>query len=142
MAQKTAIKITNMVKFYTILLLNSRPMHGYDIIKEISEKLGKRVSAGQIYPFLQSLQKNGYIQHGKLGEREKKAYHLTSRGKVFVADMLEKFGDVLDTIIESRVRTCTHCRARILCLGHIEKIKGRNTIFCCPYCAASYKKKR
>ena len=135
-----AVKITNMAKFCTLLLLNFKPMHGYEMIKELSLKLGKKVSPGQIYPFLQNLEKNHYIEPGKTGEREKKQYHLTPKGKKFVSEMLEKFGNVLDHFIESKTRVCVHCRAKILGLGHAENIKGKNLIFCCSYCAASYKK--
>ncbi|MBS3109547.1 PadR family transcriptional regulator [Candidatus Woesearchaeota archaeon] len=135
-----AVKITNMVKFYTILLLNSRPMHGYEIIMEIGDKLGRKISAGQIYPFLQSLEKNRYIVHGTPKAREKKQYRLTPAGRKFVLDVIEKFGGVLDSLIETKVRVCVHCRARVLGLGHVEKIKGASLVFCCPYCAASYKK--
>lgn len=135
-----AVKVTNLVKLYTILLLNSRPMHGYEIITEISDNLGRKVSPGQIYPFLQNLEKNKYIIHSATQEREKKQYHLTPSGKKFVAEILEKFGSVIDSFIASKVRTCIHCDAKVLGLGHIEKIKGKNLVFCCPYCAASYKK--
>ena len=55
------IKITNFVRFYTLLLLNESPKHGYSIIKDLSEKMKKRVSAGEIYPFLGSLEKIGYV---------------------------------------------------------------------------------
>ncbi len=137
-----AVKITNMVKFYTILLLNSKPMHGYEIIMEIGDKLGRKISAGQIYPFLQSLEKNKYVTHGAPEEREKKQYRLTQAGRKFVTEMIEKFGSVMDSLIESKVRVCIHCHAKVLGLGHVENIKGANLVFCCPYCAASYKKKK
>jgi PadR family transcriptional regulator PadR len=133
------VKVTNMVKFYTLLLLNSRPMHGYEIIKEIGERLGRKISAGQIYPFLQSLEKRGYVQHGKPEEREKKRYHLTAGGKAFVVDMMAKFGSVIDAVIESKVNACVHCGAKIYGIGHAEKISGKRLLFCCSYCAASYK---
>lgn len=136
-----AVKVTNLVKFYTVLLINSKPMHGYDIIKEISEKLGKKISPGQIYPFLQSLEKNGYVLHGKPDERDKKEYHFTPSGKKFVSEMIDKFGSVMEAAIETKIKVCVHCGAKILGLGHAEKIKGKMLMFCCPYCAASFKKK-
>ncbi len=40
-------KITNLVKFYTILLLSDGPKHGYEIIRHLGEKLGKKASPGQ-----------------------------------------------------------------------------------------------
>ena len=55
------IKITNMLKFYTLCLLATGPKHGYDLIKELEEKLGRRISASNIYPFLSILSKNKLI---------------------------------------------------------------------------------
>jgi DNA-binding PadR family transcriptional regulator len=136
--KEMAIKITNMVKFYTLLLVSSKPMHGYDIIMEISDKLGRKISAGQIYPFLKTLEKNGIVVHSKPGEREKKKYHLTKKGKKFVLDVTTKFGAVLDVLVQNNLKICEHCKAKILGLGHVVQLKGRSLVFCCPYCAASY----
>jgi DNA-binding PadR family transcriptional regulator len=137
-----AVKITNMVKFYAVLLLNHKPMHGYEIIMEIGDKIGRKISAGQIYPFLQSMQKNGYLVHGKPEEREKKLYHLTPKGKKFVAEMIGRFGGIIEGIVESKAKICVHCNAKVLGDGHVESIKGKNLVFCCCYCAASYKSGR
>jgi len=41
------LKVTNLVKFYTLLLLQEKQKHGYEIIKEMSAKINKKVSAGE-----------------------------------------------------------------------------------------------
>jgi len=134
------IKVTNMVKFYALGMLYEGPKHGYEIIKTISERLNKKVSPGQIYPFLAKLEKNKLIISGKKGERDKKAYSLTPAGKKFVQGMLHKFGDLVELAIEPNLTKCAHCGCEVFKGGHREKVKGKELAFCCKHCAASFKK--
>ena len=46
------IEIKNMVKLFTVLLLSEGEQHGYDIMKKVQARIGKKASPGQIYPFL------------------------------------------------------------------------------------------
>ena len=78
------VKIGSLVKFYTILLLSEEPKHGYDLMKELEETLGRKISTSQVYPFLKLLEKNRLIKIEEIGEREKKIYQLTKNGKKFV----------------------------------------------------------
>ena len=134
------IKITNMVKFYTLCLLATGPKHGYDLIKELQEKLGRRISASNMYPFLKILSKNKLIKFDKIGKRDKKSYYLTQDGKKFTKNMFSKFGDLIDIAIEPRITTCP-CGCRIYSGGHTEKIRGKFVKFCCSHCAKIYKSK-
>ena len=68
------LKITNLVKFYTLLLLNQGPKHGYELIKNLEQLFGKEISAAHVYPFLRKLEKNKLIAHKKVEKREKKKY--------------------------------------------------------------------
>jgi DNA-binding PadR family transcriptional regulator len=133
------IKITNLVKFYTLLLLYGKPKYGYEIIKEIEEKTNRKVSPGQIYPFLKKLEKYKYLKVKKTGVREKKIYSLTKNGKIFVKKTLNRLGGLVDIAIEPRLTICSHCGCRIYKSGHRELIKGKRLIFCCQHCARSYK---
>lgn len=134
------VKITNLVKFFTLLLLNEGPKHGYDIMKYLEKKLGKKTSPGEIYPFLSKLQKAKYITAKTAGEREKKVYSLTREGKKFVKRMLNRFGDLIYIAVEPRVTVCAHCGCRLLSGAHKETIKGKILTFCCMHCAHSFKK--
>lgn len=131
------IKVTNMVKFYTICMLYEGPKHGYEIIKTIGEKINKKVSPGQIYPFLAKLEKNKLVTSGKRGERDKKAYSLTPEGKKFTQDMLHRFGDLVELAIESNLTKCAHCGCEVFRGGYKEKIGNKEITFCCSHCAAS-----
>lgn len=132
------VKITNMLKFYTLCLLATGPKHGYDLIKELQAKLGRKVSASNVYPFLGSLRKNGLIKFDKVGKRDKKTCHLTPKGKNFTRQMFSKFGDLINAAIAARVTVCP-CGCRIYSGGFEKKISGRTVKFCCSHCAGKFK---
>ena len=134
------VKVTNMVKFCSLYLLASGPKHGYDLMKELEEKLGRKISASNIYPFLDTLIKNRLIKVQKTGKREKKTYVLTQEGKKFTKNMFNRFGDLIDIAIEPKLTTCAHCSCKVYEGGYNEKIKGKLLKFCCMHCAGSYKK--
>lgn len=136
------LKVTNIVKLYTILLLYEGPKHGYAIIMSVGEKLGRRISPGQIYPFLKKLEEYKYVEHKGAEEREKKVYSLTEKGKEFVNSMLSRFGSLIDIAIEPRLKVCAHCGCKLYSGGHKERIGKKEIMFCCMHCAASYKKER
>ncbi len=127
------IKITNLVKLYTLLLLSKKPNHGYEIIKKVGKNIGKKVSAGETYPFLKNLKRHGLIATKKSGIREKKVYSLTNSGRVFVKRMLERFESLIDIAIEPKLTSCSHCGCKIYEGGYR---KGK-LVFCCQECAKS-----
>lgn len=133
------VKITNMLKFYTLCLLANGPKHGYDLLKELEEKFSRKVSASNIYPFLNILMKNKLIKFDKVGKREKKTYYLTNDGKKFTNEMFSKFGDLIHLSIEPRISTCP-CGCRIYSGGYTKKIKGKPMTFCCHHCAKMNRK--
>ncbi|MBI2649968.1 PadR family transcriptional regulator [Candidatus Woesearchaeota archaeon] len=132
------IKINNMVKFYTLCLLATDSKHGYDLIKELEKKLGRRISASNVYPFLSTLRKNKLIKFDKVGKRDKKTYHLTSSGKSFTKQMFSKFGDLINIAIEPRITACP-CGCKIYSGGYAKTIRGNLIKFCCSHCAGEYK---
>jgi len=134
------LKINNMVKFYTLCLLANGPKHGYDLMKELEGKLGRKISASNMYPFLDTLRKNRLIKFGKVGKRDKKVYHLTQDGKRFTNQMFSKFGDLINIAIEPKITACP-CGCKIYSGGHTEKVKGKVMKFCCSHCAKIYKAK-
>ena len=132
------VKITNMLKFYTLCLLATGPKHGYELIKELGLKLGRNISASNVYPFLDILRKNKLIKFNTVGKRDKKTYHLTAEGKKFTNDMFNKFGDLINLAIEPRMTACP-CGCKIYSGGHVEKKKGKIVKFCCSHCAKTYR---
>lgn len=132
------VKITNMLKFYTLCLLAQEPKHGYDLIKELQKKLGRQISASNVYPFLSILRKNKLIKVDKIGKRDKKTYALTLDGKKFTSRMFTKFGDLINIAIEPKITACP-CGCKIYSGGHVIKVRGKLMKFCCNHCAAKHK---
>jgi DNA-binding PadR family transcriptional regulator len=69
------------VRAAILALLAERPMHGYEIIQELSERTGGfwRPSPGSIYPTLQLLTDEGLVT-SEGGAGNKRAYTLTEEG--------------------------------------------------------------
>lgn len=73
------------VRAAVLALLLEKPMHGYQIIAEISERSGGswKPSPGSVYPTLQMLTDEGLLKSEESGGR--KTYSLTDEGR-FVAE--------------------------------------------------------
>ena len=133
------LKINSVVKLYTLSLLNNGPKHGYEIIKELESSMSRNISASHVYPFLKSLEDSKLIECGAVQERDKKKYRLTKNGEEFVETIFSKLGGVIDSVIDKKLTTCTHCQCRIYDGGYVEMLKGQESTFCCPHCAEAYK---
>lgn len=81
------------VRAAVLTLLAERPMHGYQIIREIEERSGGtwKPSAGSVYPTLQLLSDEGLITAEETDGR--KVYSLTEAGRAVAgAETAEPFG--------------------------------------------------
>lgn len=74
------------VKFALLLLLQERPMYGYEMIKALEAKSGGfyTPSPGSIYPTLQMLEERGFVSSAK--SESKKVYTITESGKALLAE--------------------------------------------------------
>ncbi len=133
------VKVTNLVKFYTLLLLRKRPMHGYELIQELKGCMSRDISASHVYPFLKVLQKNRLIRLKKSGKRDKKQYELTGEGSRFSQSLISRFAELVNIRVTPNVIACANCGCKMAEGGHREKIRGKSLIFCCARCAESYK---
>jgi DNA-binding PadR family transcriptional regulator len=72
------------VRAAILVLLAEEPMHGYQIIQELSERSGGvwRPSPGSVYPTLQLLEDEGLIRSEEAEGR--RVFHLTDAGKAEV----------------------------------------------------------
>src|SRR3989344_4022113 len=136
------IKINNLIKLYTILLLNKGNVHGYDILKHLENNLGSTISASQVYPFLNELKRKKLIQLiqiKKEGQRDKKAYSLTPNGKKFISNTLKKWDELLEIAFINKIELpfcCSHCAD-----SYREMFKN-NKLYVCKICSFSYKNKK
>ncbi|MFH1126562.1 MAG: PadR family transcriptional regulator [archaeon] len=89
--------LTNLTKLYVLVALNKSPRHGYELMADFFKVTGKKLSAGQIYPLLNNMQKKGYVavRLAYEGERERKIYGLTDEGREFYRVILAQLGELL-----------------------------------------------
>ncbi len=84
-AQKEVqVKLTKgLLDLIALQLLNSHPMHGYEIITKIRKNFGVYFGPSTVYPLLSALEKKKYIQSkwDMTYERPRKVYHLTNEGQ-------------------------------------------------------------
>ena len=78
-------------------VLKKRPMHGYELSKEISEMFNGcyEPSPGVIYPTLQWLEDEAYVE--LIHEDGKKVYKITKNGQEF----LEKKSELVEALLEA-----------------------------------------
>ena len=84
-----------MIELAVLGLLKDRPMHGYQLSRELGDSLGGlwRVSYGSLYPTLRRLERDGAIESeaGDVrGARRKKVYRITPRGEDLFLELLQE----------------------------------------------------
>jgi DNA-binding PadR family transcriptional regulator len=133
--------VSDFARFYILTMLYERPTHGYDILRKFKMRVGKNISPGLVYPFLQKLEEGGLIAYTveSVGEKEKKLYALTDRGRVLCNQLFKRFANLVLTAIEPSLNVCAHCGCKIYEGGYTETINGVKMTFCCVHCAQSYK---
>ena len=89
------------LKLVILRLLEEKPRHGYDIIKEIEERFGGTYapSPGTVYPTLTMLEDMGYAK-GTVEEGGKKIYAITDEGRKHLAE----HSQTVDSIFERMAR--------------------------------------
>jgi DNA-binding PadR family transcriptional regulator len=75
--------------------LKERPMHGYQLSRELTDSLGGlwRVSYGSLYPTLRRLEHDGAIESQRgdeRGARRKKVYRITPKGEQVFLELLQE----------------------------------------------------
>jgi DNA-binding PadR family transcriptional regulator len=81
------------VRAAVLVLLDERPMHGYEIIQELSARTSGawRPSPGSVYPTLQLLEDSGLVRGTEL--EGKRVVELTDAGRAELAVVRERVGD-------------------------------------------------
>jgi len=95
-AQKGTIRIG------ILILLNKKPAHGYEIMKEINNRTKGfwKPTAGGVYPILRDLEKTGYIkgEWHKQNNRNVKTYGITEKGKIILKNAVVKQNQIANNI--------------------------------------------
>jgi PadR family transcriptional regulator PadR len=72
-----------LLDLIVLQLLNTQPMHGYQIIIKIRKSFGVYFGPSTIYPLLASLEEKGHVEsHWNMeSDKPRKVYELTSQGR-------------------------------------------------------------
>jgi len=132
--------ISDFSRFYILTILYEGPTHGYGIIRKFRSRVGKKISPGLVYPFLQRLEERGLVSQSSemVGEKERKVHYLTEEGTALCNRLFQRFANLVSVAIEPSLDVCAHCGCKIYEGGHREVIKGEELVFCCSHCAAPY----
>ena len=133
--------VSDFSRFYILMIIFENPRHGYEIITEFNKRVGRKISAGLVYPFLQKLEDNNIIEYTSemVGKKERKIYGLTEEGKKFTGKLFSRFSNIVSTALEPSMDVCAHCGCKVYEGAHIELINGKETAFCCVHCANHFK---
>jgi DNA-binding PadR family transcriptional regulator len=90
------------IRIGVLILLNKKPSHGYEIMKEIKDRTGGfwKPTAGGVYPILRDLEKTGYIkgEWHKQNNRNIKTYRITEKGKNILRNAIVKQSEIANNI--------------------------------------------
>jgi DNA-binding PadR family transcriptional regulator len=89
------------LKLVILRLLEEKPRHGYEIIKELESRLGGSYapSPGTVYPTLTMLEDMGFARVVP-EESGKKIYQITDEGKKHLAEHSSAVNDIFERIAE------------------------------------------
>ncbi len=136
--------MSDFTRFYILEILFEGPTHGYAILRKYKRRVGKSLSPGLVYPFLQKLENKGLITYTSemVGEKERKIYELTEEGRRLCVQLFRRFANLISTALEPSLDVCAHCGCKVYDGGHREVIDGVETSFCCVHCAMAFKEER
>ena len=90
------------IRMGVLILLNKKPSHGYEIMKEINSRTKGfwQPTAGGVYPILRDLEKSGYIngQWQTQKNRRLKVYKITESGELILRRAIIKQTEISNNI--------------------------------------------
>lgn len=93
------------MKYVILKLLRDKPRHGYEVMKELEERMHGcySPSPGTVYPTLQWLEDEGLVVAREV--EGKKVYEITDPGRTFLDENKDTVEDIFDRVRETVERT-------------------------------------
>ena len=97
----------NFLDLIVLQMLETHPMHGYEIITTIRKDFGVYFGASTIYPLLNTMENKQYVKcaWNMGGQRPKKVYELTADGKSMLDYTAGSLRAICNTFTKSNVST-------------------------------------
>jgi len=101
------------LRLYLLSLLDTAPMHGYELIQALGERFGGTYvpSAGTIYPRLAKLEEEGLVT--KSTDGRKTVYAITDAGRAELADRHSELSDIEHDVTDSVRRLADEVRSSV-----------------------------
>jgi DNA-binding PadR family transcriptional regulator len=101
------------LRLYLLSLLDTAPMHGYELIQALEERFGGTYvpSAGTIYPRLAKLEDEGLVT--KSAEGRKTVYSITDAGRIELADREDELNSIEHNVTDSVRRLADEVRSSV-----------------------------
>jgi DNA-binding PadR family transcriptional regulator len=101
------------LRLYLLSLLDTAPMHGYELIQALGERFGGTYvpSAGTIYPRLAKLEEEGLVT--KSTDGRKTVYAITDAGRAELADRQSELNDIENDVTDSVRRLADEVRSSV-----------------------------
>jgi len=109
------------MKYVILKLLRDKPRHGYEVMKELEERLHGcySPSPGTVYPTLQWLEDEGLVRSKEVDG--KKVYEITDDGRKFldehkdvVEDIFDRVRDAVDQALGGGMAELNHAVGRLV----------------------------
>lgn len=110
------------MKYVILKLLRDKPRHGYEVMKELEERMHGcySPSPGTVYPTLQWLEDEGLVVARDVDG--KKVYEITDQGRAFLDENKDTVDDIFDRVRETVERTVGGSMAEVnRALGQLVK---------------------
>lgn len=96
----------SLSKFFVLSVIYRRPMHGYDIMREVARVTSGCCSPaeGTIYPVLKQFEEGGYLasKEETVGGRVRKIYSLTDKGRQAFRVAVDAWMEVTESLLECK----------------------------------------
>lgn len=90
----------SLIRFYILRVLKDQDLHGYLLIQQVRKTSNEfcNPSESTLYPALNQMLKAGLIQQTNPGDKTRKTYHLTPKGKEAFATAAKIWNQVIPTL--------------------------------------------
>lgn len=99
-----------ILQMQILWILGRKPMHGYEMMKKLNCIKSKKIEQGTLYPALQRLGECDLIRVQTVGDRGKKTYELTGKGKDAMVQSCEEFSRTFSGIFMDFI--CKFCKTK------------------------------
>jgi PadR family transcriptional regulator PadR len=109
----------SLSKFFILCVLQTRPMHGYEITRTVARTTNGCCSPaeGTIYPVLREFEQGGYVTaHTEVVQgRQRKIYAVTDRGRAAFQVAVEAWMEVTQCLTQNECVTGESIASRTTC---------------------------